>query len=378
MVGGGEGAFIGAVHRMAARLDGRWDLIAGAFQSDSRRSAAFGAGLGLDPARCYGDYRALIAGERERSDRADAIAIVTPNASHHPIARAALEAGFAVICEKPMTVSLREAEDLSALVARTRLPFVLTHTYSGYPMVREARHLARTGALGVIRIIQAEYAQDWLAGDMSGNKQAEWRGDPDKAGPAGALGDIATHAFHLAEYVTGLRASRLAADLTTFVPGRRLDDNVHILLQFGGARGILFASQVATGAANGLKLRVFGESGALEWAQETPETLVFTVRGEAPRILRRGGPGLSDAAARATRTPAGHPEGYIEGFSQLYADAADIVLAHGEGRDASPLAHLAPGVADGVRGLEFIEAALASSRNDGMWTRIGDAQGPEK
>lgn len=371
MVGGGEGAFIGGVHRMAARLDGHWDLVAGNFQSDPQKSVAFGLSLGLGADRAYADFRNMAASEAKREDRIDAVSIVTPNSTHHAIARAFLDAGIPVICDKPMTITRKHADDLAEVVARTGLPFILTHNYSGYPMARQARAMIEAGELGAIRVVQVEYAQDWLATDQSGNKQADWRGDPSKAGPGGALGDIATHAFQLAEFVTGLKAGTISADLSTFVAGRKVDDNVNVMLRFGGgAKGMLWASQVATGSANGLKLRVFGDKGGIEWAQETPETLLLTPLGGQQRIIRRGGAGVSASAAHATRIPGGHPEGYLEGFAQIYADAAELIRAHQEKRGPNAFAKLAPGVSDGVRGVKFIEAAIASSTNNGAWTPI--------
>ncbi len=371
MIGGGEGAFIGGVHRMAARLDDRWELVAGVFQSDANRSVDFGKSLRLDPDRCYGDVEAMLAGEAARQDRVDAISIVTPNHLHHPFASACLDAGFAVICDKPLAVSMAQALDLHERVQRSKLPFVLTHNYSGYPMARQARAMVEDGELGLLRIVQVEYAQDWLTNMLPGNKQADWRGDPNRAGPGGALGDIATHAFQLVEFVTGLKTEAVSAEASTFVAGRQVDDNVSALLRFeGAARGMLWASQVASGCANGLRLRVFGDKGGIEWAQETPETLQFTVLGEAPRTLRRGGPGMASAAARAIRTPAGHPEGYLEGFAQIYADAADLVWSHLDGNAAAGGASWLPGIRDGVRGVGFIEAVLASHKQDGAWTPI--------
>jgi len=371
MVGGGEGAFIGAVHRMAARLDDRWTLVAGAFSSDPERSRAFGLGLGLDPDRSYGDFAGMARAEAARPDGIDAVAIVTPNAAHFAPARAFLEAGIAVICDKPLTTGMQEAKALSDLVARTGLPFVLTHNYSGYPMVRHARDLVARGVLGPIRVVQAEYAQDWLARDLPGNRQADWRGDPDRAGPGGALGDIATHAFHLAAFVTGETPSAVSAETSRFVAGRRLDDDVQVRLRWaGGARGQLWASQVAIGASNALRLRVIGADAALDWSQEEPDYLRFARLGEAPQVLRRGGPGLSPAAEAATRLPAGHPEGYLEGFAQIYADAADLILAHRAGQ-APPddLAGL-PGVREGVEGVAFITAAVRSAAADGAWISL--------
>ena len=371
MVGGGEGAFIGGVHRMAARLDGHWDLVAGNFQSDPDKSIAFGKSMGIDATRAYPDFRTMAAREAQRPDRIDAVSIVTPNSTHHAIAREFLTAGIPVICDKPMTTTLRHAQDLADVVKQAGLPFILTHNYSGYPMTRQARAMVEAGDLGAIRIVQVEYAQDWLARDIPGNKQADWRGDPSKAGPGGALGDIATHAFQLAEFVSGLTAETLAADLEAFVPGRKVDDNVNVMLRFGGgAKGMLWASQVASGSVNGLKLRVFGDKGGLEWAQETPETLLFTPLGEQQRIIRRGGAGASASATHATRVPGGHPEGYLEGFAQIYSDAAELIRAHQDKREPNAFANLVPGIADGVRGVAFIEAAIASSKANSAWTTL--------
>lgn len=372
MVGGGEGAFIGAVHRMAARIDDQWELVAGAFQSDPDRSVAFGRQLGLAEDRCYRDFKSMAASEAKRADRVDAVSVVTPNHMHHTAARAFLDAGIAVICDKPLTTTLEDALDLADTVKRSSLPFVLTHNYSGYPMARHARAMIEAGELGGLRVVQVEYAQDWLATDLGGNKQADWRGDPARAGPGGALGDIATHAFQLAEFVTRLKAESIAADLSSFVSGRKLDDNVNVMLRFdGGAKGMLWASQVAAGEANGLRLRVYGERGGLEWSQEHPEELLFTPLGEPTRIYRRGGPGLSASARRAARLPAGHPEGYLEGFAQIYADAAELVRAYNERRQPDALAMLAPGIEDGVRGVRFIAAAVDSHRKNGSWISIG-------
>ena len=371
MVGGGEGAFIGGVHRMAARIDDRWALVAGAFSSDATRSKAFGQSLGLAEERCYGDWAAMAKVEAARGDKIDAVAIVTPNHLHHAPARAFLDAGIAVICDKPLTTNLADALDLAESVKRADAPFILTHNYSGYAMVRQARAMVASGALGKIRVVQAEYAQDWLARDLPGNKQADWRGDPARAGAGGALGDIATHAYHLASFVAGAPADELSAETSRFVPGRKLDDDVQIRLRWaGGARGQLWASQVAIGAANALKLRVYGENAALEWAQEEPDLLRYARLGEAPRILRRGGPGLSDAAQSATRIPAGHPEGYLEGFAQIYADAAERVQAHKERRSPNASAAMLPGIEDGVDGMRFIEAAVRSAAANGNWVRL--------
>ncbi len=371
MVGGGAGAFIGGVHRMAARLDDRWELVAGAFSADAERSIAFGRSLGLAEERCYGDWQTMAQAESERADPIDAVAIVTPNHMHAAPARAFLEAGVAVICDKPLTANLADALDLAEVARAAHAPFVLTHNYSGYAMVRQARAMVAEGALGAIRVVQAEYAQDWLARDLAGNKQADWRGDPARAGAGGALGDIATHAFHLASFVTGGPAEWVSAETSRFVPGRLLDDDVQIGLRWAnGARGQLWASQVAIGAANALRLRVYGENASLEWSQEEPELLRYARLGEAPQILRRGGPGLSVAANAATRIPAGHPEGYLEGFAQIYADAADLIAAHKAGDEAPAHTRALPGIADGVDGMRFVDAAVRSAAEDGRWMKL--------
>ncbi|ALG73188.1 oxidoreductase [Azospirillum thiophilum] len=378
MVGGGQGAFIGAVHRIAARIDDRYELVAGALSSDPERARASGAELFLAPDRCYDDFRAMAAAEAARPDGIDAVSIVTPNHLHFPAAKAFLEAGIHVICDKPLVHTVEEAEELAALVQRRDLVFVLTHNYSGYPMVRQARAMVASGALGRLRVVQVEYAQDWLATDVEsgGQKQAAWRTDPARSGAAGCVGDIGTHAFHLAEFVSGLRCTALAADLTAFVPGRRLDDNAHIMMRFdGGARGMLWASQVSPGTTNGLRLRIFGEAGGLEWQQEQPNELRFTPLGEPSRTLLRAGAGSLPAASAISRTPAGHPEGYLEGFAQIYRDAADRIVARLESRpapDAVPL----PTVEDGVRGVRFIHAAVESSRGDAAWVTVPAAAAP--
>ncbi len=278
-----------------------------------------------------------------------------------------------MICDKPLTRTVAEAEDLAAAVASSGLVFVLTHNYTGYPMVRQAREMVLAGELGTIRIVQVEYAQEWLTTRAEG-KQAEWRGDPALSGPGGSLGDIGTHAFNLAEFVTGLRCTELAAELSRFVPGRKLDDNAQVLLRFdGGARGTLWSSQVAPGNANALRIRVYGEKGGLDWAQETPNRLCHTPLGLPRRMLARGGPATGPMAVRATRIPAGHPEGYLEGFAQLYRDAAELIRARTEDRTPAPDTDLLPGVTDGVRGVRFIAAAVASAAGNAVWTKLGAA-----
>ncbi len=370
MVGGGRDAFIGAVHRIAARLDDRYELVAGALSADPEKARASAADLGLAAERAYGSFAEMAAAEAERDDGIDVVAIVTPNHLHYAPAKAFLEAGIHVICDKPLTSNLEDAEALQNLVASSGLVFGLTHNYTGYPLVRQAREMVAEGALGPIRLVQAEYVQDWLSTRLeeTGQKQAEWRTDPARSGPAGCVGDIGTHAFNLARFITGLELEALAADLQTFVPGRRLDDNAHILLRFaGGARGMLWASQVAPGHENGLRIRIFGEAGGLAWSQEDPNQLIHMPLGEAPRRLTRGGPGLGIAAARATRIPPGHPEGYLEGFAQLYLDLAEQIEARLTGRAPDPAAMLVPTVADGVEGVRFIARSVQSSAEGGTW-----------
>ncbi len=367
MVGGGEEAFIGAVHRMAARLDDRYELVAGALSSDPARAHASAVRLHIAPDRSYADFRIMAQAE---AGRLDVVSIVTPNHVHAPAAMAFLDAGIHVICDKPLTHTMAAAEELAASVARSGCLFGLTHNYTGYPMVRQAREMVAAGALGAIRVVQVEYPQGWLATDLeaSGQKQASWRTDPARSGAGGALGDIGTHAFNLAEFVSGLQVETLAADLSSFVAGRRVDDNAHIMLRFaGGAKGMLFASQVAVGCDNALKLRVFGETGSLAWRQEIPETLTFGQLGHAPLVLSRGGPGLGAAAAHATRLPGGHPEGYLEGFAQIYSDFAEQIQARAEGRVADPSCLLVPGIAEGLRGMRFIGAAVRSSQANAGW-----------
>lgn len=374
MVGGGQGAFIGAVHRIAARLDDQYELVAGALSSDPARAHASAEALHIAPDRSYPHWSAMAEAEAARPDGVDVVAVVTPNHLHHGPAVAFLRAGVAVICDKPMCHTLDDALDLQAVAAAHPAPFALTHTYSGYPMVRQARAMVAAGELGDVRVVQVEYPQQWLAADLeaTGQKQAAWRTDPAQSGAAGAVGDIGTHAFHLAEFVTGLRAHSLAADLHAFVPGRRLDDNAHMLLRFephGGAaaRGALWCSQVAVGHENALRLRVYGARGSLQWEQETPEALRFTPYGEPARVILRGGAG---GGTHGGRIPPGHPEGYLEAFAQLYRDFAEQLTARNEGRAPDPSALLVPGIEAGVRGMRFITAAVASSRADAAWTPI--------
>jgi predicted dehydrogenase len=375
MVGGGRGAFIGPVHRIAARLDDRYELVAGALSSEPDRALDSAIDLHIDPARAYANFTDMAQAETARPDGIDVVSIVTPNHLHGQAAEAFLTTGIHVICDKPATRTLVECESLAATVASSGKVFVLTHNYTGYPMIRQAREMVAAGELGAIRVIQVEYPQDWLSTPLeeTGQKQAHWRTDPALSGAGGSVGDIGTHAFNLAEFVTGLRCHELAADLTTFVPGRRLDDNAQMMLRMqGGARGALWSSQIAPGNENALRLRVYGEKAGLEWAQETPNTLYFSRLGEATRAITRGGAAASPAAAHATRIPAGHPEGYLEGFAQIYADAAELIQAAIDGRPAAPETALLPGIADGLRGMRFITAAVASSAANAAWVRLYD------
>lgn len=363
MVGGGQGAYIGNIHRLASRLDGQWQLVAGAFDVDPERGRAFAISQGLDPARSYGTYEELIVGEAGREDRVDAVAICTPNFTHYPIAKALIEAGFDVICEKPLTATLEDAVALEAL-ARDRGRFVgVTYTYSGYPMVHEARVRIARGELGAIRTVQVEYPLEWMATaiERSGNAQAAWRTDPKKNGRGGSIGDIGTHAYHLAGFVTGLTLDSLTADLATFVGGRALDDNAHVMMRYqGGARGLLWSSQVAIGNSNGVRLRVFGEKGSLQWFQEQPNELIFTPLDGRVQIIKRGADDLSEDAKLRTRTPPGHPEGYLEAFANLYAGFSEAICARKEGRKPSLLGQNLPLAYDGLKGVAFVEAVVDS------------------
>ena len=372
MVGGGEGAFIGAVHRIAARLDDQYELVAGALSSTPDKARRSGAALGLAPDRVYDDFASLAKAEAARPDGVEAVSIVTPNHVHAPAAIALLEAGLHVICDKPLTVSLADAKRMQAAVAASGRIFALTHNYTGYPLVRCMRQMIRAGELGELRLVQVEYPQDWLTGptETTGNKQAEWRVDPARAGGGGALGDIGTHAFNLADYVTGLEVAELLADLNVFVPGRKLDDNAQILLRYAnGARGALWASQVAPGNENGLRLRVYGTKGGLHWEQENPNELRWSPLGEPARIITRAGPGSGSAAARVTRTPGGHPEGYLEGFANIYSEVALAIKAAREGKKP-PAECEFPTIVDGVKGVAFVEAAVRSSKANAAWVKF--------
>lgn len=375
MIGGGQGAFIGAVHRLAAALDGQYDLVAGAFSSNPETSKASGQLLGLSADRVYASYQELIEREKQlpEAERVQVLSIVTPNHLHFAPAKLALENGFHVILDKPMTFSLAEAKELQAVVEASGRRFCLTHTYTGYPMVKEARQLVASGALGTIRKAYVEYPQGWLSTFEEGtaNKQAAWRTDPARSGLAGAMGDIGTHAFNLLEYVSGLAVTQLCADINTVVPGRQLDDDGAVLLRFaGGASGVLTATQVAAGEENNLRLRIYGEKGGLEWQQADANTLQVKWL-DRPTEIRRAGTGYVGSFARHnTRTPAGHPEGYLEAFANLYRNFALTLQAELAGETTSPEAMDYPGIMDGIRGMAFIENVIASGRSDKKWTEF--------
>ena len=373
MVGGGQGAFIGAIHRLAARMDDHYEFVAGALSSDAARAKASAVELGLAPDRSYADFREMARLEAKRGDGIEAVSIVTPNHMHFPAAKAFIEAGIHVICDKPMTLNLKEALALEKLLAKNpKVIFALTHNYSGYPMIRHARAMVAAGELGEIRLVQGEYPQDWLTTDLekSGQKQAAWRTDPKRTGAGGCVGDIGTHTYQLGCFVSGLKLDELSADLTSFVKGRRVDDNVHLMLRYkGGAKGMLWASQVAVGHENGLKIRVYGTKGGIEWVQADPNYLWYTPYGEPKRLITRGGAGSNAASGRVTRVPPGHPEGYLEGFANIYTEVARAIKAKRVGKKVDKDVQF-PGVEDGVAGMAFIEACVKSSAKNGKWTKV--------
>ena len=375
MIGGGPGSFIGAVHRKAAALDGMFDLVCGSFSSDPEKSKQTGRELQLDPGRVYGSYDEMIVREAAMSkdSRMQAVAIVTPNHLHAGPAIMALENGFHVIIDKPMAFSLDEAGNMKAAVERSELVFALTHTYAGYPMVKEARHLVSSGKIGTLRKIFVEYPQGWLTGflEKDGQKQASWRTDPARSGAGGSVGDIGTHAAHLAEYVSGLKITHVCAQLNTMVKGRQLDDDAAALLRFeNGVSGVLVATQIAAGEENNLKLRIYGDKGGLEWSHSDPNTLLVKPADGPVQVHRTGSGYLSDAAANVTRLPAGHPEGYIEAFANIYKAFAEAVNDHSSGRYRSATDYDFPTVDEGVRGMAFIETMIASSGSDQKWTNL--------
>jgi predicted dehydrogenase len=372
MVGGGEGAFIGAVHRIAARLDDHYTLVAGALSSTDAKSKRSGAAIGLDRSRTYTDFREMARAEAARPDGIEVVSIVTPNHLHAPVATAFLEAGIHVICDKPLTTTLADARALVALAKRKKRVFAVTHNYTGYPMVRQARQMVAEGKLGVIRVVQVEYLQDWLTErlESTGQKQATWRTDPARSGAGGCIGDIGTHAYNLADYVTGLPVKSLCAELTTFVKGRKLDDHAQVMLRYAnGARGLLWASQVAPGNENGLQIRVYGSKGGLQWRQEHPNQLHWSPFGEPMQIISRATGAASSAAARVSRIPAGHPEGYLEAFATIYTEVAQAIRASRKGGPKAEAAAHFPTLTDGLKGVAFIEAVVASAKQGALWVR---------
>ncbi len=367
MVGGGKDAFIGAVHRIAARIDDQFELVAGALSSTPERSVASGEALGLK--RVYEDYKTMAVREARRKDGIEAVAIVTPNHVHFKASREFLKRGIHVICDKPLTSSLQDARKLVKAVEDSGVIFVLTHNYTGYPMVRQARQMIVHGEIGKIRVVQAEYPQDWLTIDQD-NKQARWRTDPAQSGLGGSTGDIGTHAYNLACFVTGLEGESLAADLQAFVSGRQLDDNAHVMLRFkGGARGMLWSSQVAPGNENALRIRIYGDLGGLEWAQEDPNYLWHTPFGKTKRLITRNGAGAANSAARMSRVPPGHPEGYLEGFANIYSEAAEAIISARAGHSPSDEV-LYPTVYDGLKGVQFVAACVQSAARNSAWVRL--------
>ncbi len=372
MVGGGIGAFIGAVHRMAAALDGEIELVCGAFSGDPKKSKASGEALHLPPDRVYGNYEEMILAEKRLPEgrRMDFVSIVTPNHLHYGPARMALENGFPVVCDKPLCFDMDEAYELEKLVKKTGLPFALTHNYTGYPMVKQARAMVRNGELGKIRKVVVEYPQGWLSTKLedSDQKQASWRTDPKRSGIAGAMGDIGTHAENLAEYITGLQITELCADLSAFVEGRRLDDDGNVLLHFNnGAKGILHASQISAGEENDLNIRIYGEKGGLQWRQMEPNSLIIKWLDQPMQVLRTGVGKLHPEAQAHTRIPAGHPEGYLEAFANIYRNFALCLRARLQGQEPNPLYLDFPTVSDGVRGMQFIRKVVESSESTQKW-----------
>jgi predicted dehydrogenase len=373
MVGGGDGAFIGAVHRIAARLDDCYEVVAGALSSQPAKAAASAAGIRLDPARSYSDFREMARLEAQRADGIDVVAIVTPNYLHAPVASAFLEAGIHVICDKPLAISLAEGEALAALARDKQRVFALTHVYTGYPLVRQARAMVAAGEIGEVRLIQVEYPQDWLAEEANQGEEFQrnnWHNDPLRAGPAGCLGDIGSHAHHLAGFVSGMQPSEILAELHAFTPGRRVDDHVQVMLRYAnGARGMLWASQMATGCENALRLRVYGSKASLAFDQEYPNELWVTPQGGCAQRITRGRAN-SAAAIAATRVPSGHPEGFIEAFAQLYRDAAAQIHALGAGQALPEASRGMPTVADGVAGLQFMDAVIESHNRGSCWVPV--------
>lgn len=370
MVGGGEGAYIGGIHRFAARLDDQYELVAGAFDVDAGRGHRFAAQNYIATDRSYRDYASMALTEAARADGIDVVAICTPNFTHFSIAKAFLEAGIDVICEKPLTTTLQDAEALAEVVSQTGRFLGVTYTYSGYPLIVEARMRIQSGLIGKVRTVQVEYPLEWMATgvELKNNQQAAWRVDPQKNGRGGSIGDIGTHAYHLAGYVSGLKAESVIADLATFVEGRALDDNAHVLIRYeGGARGMLWSSQVAIGCSNALRLRVYGETGSLTWAQEQPNELIYTSLEGYTQIIKRGRNDLDEITRSRTRTPPGHPEGYIEAFTNLYSGFAEALRARDEKRAVSGIGAVIPQIHDGLKGVAFVDAVVDSHQQGTVW-----------
>ncbi|WP_457579813.1 Gfo/Idh/MocA family protein [Ensifer canadensis] len=376
MVGGGSGAFIGAVHRIAARLDDHYELVAGALSSTPDKAESSGRELGLDPLRVYSDFKQMAIREAKLKDGIEAVAIVTPNHVHYAAAKEFLKRGIHVICDKPLTSTLSDAKKLKKAADDSDALFVLTHNYTGYPMVRQARAMVQNGDIGAIRLVQMEYPQDWLTENIeqSGQKQAAWRTDPARSGAGGSTGDIGTHAYNLGAFVSGLELDELAADLDSFVEGRQLDDNAHVMMRFKAkdgqrAKGLLWCSQVAPGHENGLMVRLYGTKGGLEWTQKDPNYLWYTPFGEPKRLITRAGAGSGPAAARVSRIPSGHPEGYLEGFANIYSEAARAIFAKRKG-EAIDAAVTYPTIDDGMKGMAFVDACVQSSKRNGAWVKV--------
>ena len=373
MVGGGQGAFIGSVHRIASRIDDHYELVAGSLASNPEVAHASAKELGINENRSYSTYSEMAEKESKLKNGIDVVAIVTPNHLHYPIAEAFIKKGIHVICDKPLTHNLEDAEKFYKCVKNSKALFALTHNYTGYPMVRQAREMCRNGTIGKLRVIQVEYAQDWLTLPIEneGQKQASWRTDPTKAGMGGSIGDIGSHAFNLADFITGAKLTELCADISSFVEGRKNDDNAHVLLRYeNGVKGMLWSSQVAPGNENALKIRIYGDKGGLEWEQENPNYLRVDIFGEAKKIIRRAGNETMDVAGRVTRIPPGHPEGYLEGFANIYSDFAKQIQSLKNNQIIEEELLLVPSIEDGLKGVKFISTVVESGLGGSKWLKF--------
>ena len=373
MVGGGQGAFIGGVHRIASRIDNQYELVAGSLASNPEIANVSAKELGINDDRSYATFQDMAEKESSREDGIDVVAIVTPNHLHYPIAEAFLSKNIHVICDKPLTHNLEDAEKFLESVKKSKALFALTHNYTGYPMVRQAREMFRNGEIGNLRVIQVEYAQDWLTLPIEneGQKQASWRTDPSKAGMGGSIGDIGSHAFNLVDFITGAKLNELCADISSFVPGRKNDDNAHVLLRYeNNVKGMLWSSQVAPGNENALRIRIYGDKGGMEWEQENPNYLTIDIFGKAKKIIRRAGNETIDIGNRITRIPPGHPEGYLEGFANIYSDFAKQILAFKDNQKPEKDILLVPSIEDGVKGVKFITTVVESGSNGGKWIKF--------